>query len=66
MKQVLTLIFGQRAKGEPIPEPSVKTIYPDNRPNEIEWAKKYNFGSRYGYRGTLYNKPSHVVLLNRI
>ena len=65
MKQVLTLIFGQRAKGEPVPEPTFKTTYPDHRPDETKWAKDYNFGSRYGHRGSFYNRPSNVMVLNK-
>ena len=51
-----TLLFGVRAQGEMIPEPTFKTIYPADRPDENQWAKEFNFGSRYGHRGSFYQR----------
>ncbi len=49
------LIFGVRAKGEPIPEPKFKTTLPTDVISEDKWVKKVKFGSRYGTRGSFYN-----------
>lgn len=54
MKQLLTFIFGERAEGQPLSQPALRTTYPLNRPDENKWAKKYKFGSRYGHRGSFY------------
>jgi hypothetical protein len=56
MRQIKELIFGVRAQGEPIALPKFKTTMPKNRPTEDQWAKEFNFGSRYGHRGSFYNK----------
>lgn len=63
MKQLITLVFGERAEGEPLPQPSFKTTYPAKKLEEAKWAKKYKVGSRYGHRGSFYeNKPSVIKL----
>ena len=54
MKFILTLLFGERAQGETLQQPTFRSTYPANRPDENQWAKDYNFGSRYGYRGSFY------------
>ena len=64
MKKLLTLIFGERAAGEPIPQPTFRSMYPKHRPDENQWGKEYNVGSRYGYRGSFYeNKPNVIKLI---
>lgn len=54
MKIIKEIIFGERAKGQPIAPPKLKTTEPKNRPTEDEWAKQVKFGSRYGHRGSFY------------
>ena len=54
MKFILTLLFGERAQGESLQQPTFTTIYPAHRPDENQWAKDYSFGSRYGHRGSFY------------
>lgn len=54
MQYIKTLIFGVRAQGEPVPTPTIKTIDIKNRPSMEEWAKEFQFGSRYGHRGSFY------------
>jgi len=57
MTKILTiLLFGQRAKGEKLPEPKFKSTYPTNRPDENKWASEVKFGNRYGHRGSFYQK----------
>jgi hypothetical protein len=56
MKIIKKIIFGERVVGEILPPPSLKSTYPKNRPSQDEWAKQMNFGSRYGHRGSFYNK----------
>jgi len=59
MKKLLTsLLFGPRAKGEKLPQPTLRTTPIHNRPGEQQWAKDYNFGARYGHRGSFY-QPSY-------
>lgn len=41
-------IFGVRAKGEPIPEPRIRTIQSENRPSEFEWYQEFRVGSLHG------------------
>jgi hypothetical protein len=55
MKKILLLIFGQRADGQPIQQPTLKSSYPASRPSENEWAEEFKFGSRYGHRGSFYH-----------
>jgi hypothetical protein len=64
MKKLLTLILGERAAGEPIPQPTFRSMYPKHRPDVNQWGKDYNVGSRYGYRGSFYeNKPNVIKLI---
>lgn len=56
MKYIKELLFGVRAKGETLPTPTFKTVQCINRPSQDEWAKQVKFGSRYGHRGSFYNK----------
>jgi hypothetical protein len=51
---ITTLLFGQRAEGEQIPEPTFRSFYPLDRPDENQWAIDVKFGSRYGHKGTFY------------
>jgi hypothetical protein len=52
------LLFGRRADGEILPAPTFKSTYPTHRPDEQQWARDYNFGARYGHRGSFY-QPSY-------
>jgi hypothetical protein len=54
MKQIMTLIFGERAQGTKLTNPTLRTLQASNRPSESEWAKEFKFGSRYGHRGSFY------------
>ena len=49
-----TFLFGERVQGEMIPQPTFRSSYPANRPDENQWAQEVKFGSRYGHRGTFY------------
>jgi len=51
---LLTFLFGQRAQGEMIPAPTFRSTYPEDRPDENQWAKDVKFGSRYGTKGSFY------------
>ena len=55
MKQIIYFIIGKRAEGETLPQPTLRTIEPANRPSEQEWMIMFKFGSRYGHRGSFYN-----------
>jgi len=66
MKKVLTFIFGERAKGVLIQQPTLRTTYPMQRDvlSESEWTQLVKFGSRYGHRGSFYeNKPNVIKLV---
>lgn len=54
MKQIMTLIFGERAQGTKLTNPTLRTLKIINRPSENEWVKEFKFGSRYGHRGSFY------------
>lgn len=54
MTFIKNLLFGVRAQGEPVSTPTLTTLTPINRPTENEWSKEFNFGSRYGTRGSFY------------
>lgn len=56
MKLIKQLIFGVRAEGYPLPAPTFKTLEPSNRPSKDDWAKEFKFGSRYGHRGSYYER----------
>jgi hypothetical protein len=51
---LLYLIFGERAQGIKLTNPTLRTLAISNRPSENEWVKEFKFGSRYGYRGSFY------------
>jgi hypothetical protein len=50
------LVFGKKAQGEPMSLPTFTTTEPINRPSIDEWVKEFNFGSRYGHRGSFYER----------
>jgi hypothetical protein len=54
MYYIKVLLFGERAQGEPVLPPTITTLTPINRPSEDKWSKEFNFGSRYGTRGSFY------------
>lgn len=56
MKLLKQLLFGARVEGCPLPPPTFKTTVPKDRPALDKWAKEMKFGSRYGHRGSFYNK----------
>ena len=64
-KYSIRLLFGPRAKGEYIPKPSLKTLYPDYRPDLVQWSKDYNFGARYGHRGSFYTHANNMTIVFR-
>lgn len=41
-------VFGVRAKGEPIPEPRLRTLTGENQPSEFEWYQEFKVGSLHG------------------
>lgn len=56
MKSFKQFLFGIRVEGFPLPPPTFKTTIPKNRPNLDNWIKEVKFGSRYGHRGSFYEK----------
>jgi hypothetical protein len=56
MKYIKQIIFGERAKGEPLSSPSFRVVLPteEEKLSENEWAKYVKFGSRYGTKGSFY------------
>ena len=51
---LLYLVFGERAQGTKLTNPTLRTLQASNRPSESEWVKEFKFGSRYGHRGSFY------------
>jgi hypothetical protein len=54
MLYLKTLVFGQRAKGETIPETKLPPERQINIEDYINWCKEFKVGSRYGHRGSFY------------
>jgi hypothetical protein len=54
MKQIMTLIFGERAQGIKLTSPTLRTLEISSRPSEGDWVREFKFGSRYGHRGSFY------------
>ena len=51
---ITTFLFGQRAQGEMIPAPTFRSTFPEDQPDENQWAIDVKFGSRYGTKGSFY------------
>ena len=51
---ITTFLFGERAQGEMIPQPTFRSSYPEDQPDENQWALEMKFGSRYGHKGSFY------------
>jgi len=49
-----TFLFGERAQGEMITQPTFRSTFPAERPDENQWAQEVKFGSRYGHKGSFY------------
>ena len=56
LKLIKQFFFGRRAQGEMIPPPIIKTIYPNQKLEEDQWRQEVKFGSRYGHRGSFYQR----------
>jgi hypothetical protein len=56
LKQIKTFLFGQRAQGELIQPPKIRTLYLTQPMNEQQWREEFKFGSRYGHRGSFYQR----------
>jgi hypothetical protein len=54
-----TLLYGKPAKGEMIPDPTFRSTYPEDRPDEQTWVQDVKFGSRYGTKGSFYTNNSN-------
>ena len=63
-KLLIQAIYGPRAKGEPIPQPRLKTTALLDRPSESDWLREFKVGSRYGYRGSFYSNNPAVIKFN--
>jgi len=42
------LFFGVRVEGEPVPEPTLKTLLPEQQLSEFEWINEFRVGIEYG------------------
>lgn len=56
LKLIRDFLFGQRAQGELLQQPKLKTLYPTQRIEEEQWRQEMKFGSRYGHRGSFYQQ----------
>ena len=56
LKFIQKLLFGQRTQGELLQPPKIKTLYPTQIMEEEQWRQEMNFGSRYGHRGSFYQR----------
>jgi hypothetical protein len=44
LKFIRNFLFGQRAQGEPVQPPKIRTIYPTQQLDENQWWREMNFG----------------------
>jgi hypothetical protein len=57
LKFIRVFLFGQRAQGEKIITPRLKTMERTYTQDEVnEWAREVKFGSRYGTKGSFYQR----------
>jgi hypothetical protein len=45
---IVEFLFGVRVEGEPVPEPSFKTLLPEQQLEEFEWINEFRVGIEYG------------------
>lgn len=55
-EKIKELLFGVKAKGEPLPPPTFRTTESTSKPSLNQWVRYVRFGSRYGHKGSFYNK----------
>lgn len=55
MQYIKVLLFGERAQGQLVLPPTLKTLTPSDKLTEDEWVNHVKFGSRYGYKGSFFN-----------
>jgi hypothetical protein len=53
---LLYLVFGKRAQGVKLDPPSFRTLDIPNRLPENQWYQEFRVSSRYGTRGTFFNR----------
>lgn len=56
MQFIKQLIFGVRREPVDIISTGFHSYYPKNQPSLNEWVKEFKFGSRYGHRGSYYER----------
>jgi len=56
MIYIKTLLFGRPAQGEKLPEPKLPPERPLDELDCAKWCQEFQFGSRYGHRGSFYQK----------
>ena len=45
---ITEFLFGVRVEGEPVPEPSFKTLLPEQQLSEFEWINEFRVGIECG------------------
>jgi hypothetical protein len=45
---ITEFLFGVRVEGEPVSEPSFKTLLPEQQLSEFEWINEFRVGIEYG------------------
>lgn len=53
---IKTLLFGKPVQGEKLPTPKLPKERPLDELDCAKWVKEFNFGSRYGHRGSFYQR----------
>lgn len=56
MIYIKTFLFGIRAQGEQLPEPKLPAERALNSKEFEKWCKKFKVGSKYGHRGSFYQR----------
>jgi len=49
-----TLLFGERAQGEVIPQPTFRSTYPEERLSENEWNRQFRVSSLHNVHQNVY------------
>ena len=48
------VVFGVKAKGEPIKSPTFKSSYPENRPSQFDWCQQFRVSSLHNVNQNVY------------
>ena len=56
IEKIKAIICGVKREPVDVMSTGFHSYYPQNQPSEEEWRNEFKFGSRYGHRGSFYQK----------